>query len=75
VRMAAVGRTPTFSFAGILSLAAVIARLATTLAFTGIHSFAGVRSILGLIAHLLQRDASLAIHVGGMRLDGERSAH
>jgi hypothetical protein len=70
--MAAVGRTAALSFAGILAFAAVVAGLATALAFTGVLSFAGVNVLLVfLFAHLIERDASFAGCVGGMRLDGK----
>ena len=68
-RMAAVGRTAAFSFAGILAFAAVVAGLAATFAFTGVLSFAGVNVLF--FGQLADRDASLRGRIGSMRLDRE----
>ena len=76
IGMASVGSAAAFSFAGILALAAVVAGLATAFAFTGVIPLAGMHVLLLFrVAHLVERDAGFASHVGGMRLDGERAAH
>ena len=72
-RMAAVGRTAAFSFAGILAFAAVVAGLAAAFALTGVRAFAGVNVLF--LGQLADRDASLRRRIGGMRLDRERAAH
>lgn len=74
--MAAVGRAAAFSFAGILAFAAVVAGFATAFAFAGVITFTGVNVLLVfLVAHLAERDAGFAGHIGGVRLNGERTAH
>lgn len=73
--MTAVGRAPPFSLAGVLAFAAVVAGLATAFAFAGVLSLAGMNILLAFIGHLPQRDTRLGRNVGGVRLDGIRTAH
>ena len=75
MRLAAVGRTAAFSFAGVLTFAAVVAGLATAFAFTGVHPLAGMNVLLAFVGHLLERNSGLTRRVGGVRLDGERATH
>ena len=68
-----VGGASTLTFARVLALAAIVASLASALAFTRILTFAGVLALVG-VSQSTDRGSGLALDTGCVRLYCQRPA-